>query len=253
MNDDALIVQIEKYLVIVLGNIKLAVPFFDLLAGVAVHRYRAVQAAAKVTSDALTHSVASGTAGKHSRHRAYQRDQYCFLHFRIPFVFLLCYTEKQKGLIFMPKNVSIAAETLLFNLYHTFRQRIKNGKNRMEAVRFSKPLDESLFPDLLLLGLEDGIEIARSQGWIEELTMDYELTVAGIEYAQRYEQKEHLIDAAEAAIRQANAAEKNAALAQQEADQAKKNAFRSNLFAIASLVISVISLILQYHQYHFLR
>ena len=54
---------------------------------------RAVQAAAKVASDTLTHSVASGTAGKHSRHRAYQRDQYCFLHFRIPFVYLLCYTE----------------------------------------------------------------------------------------------------------------------------------------------------------------
>ena len=51
------------------------------------------KAAAKVASDALTHSVSPGTAGKHSRHRAYQRDQYCFLHFRIPFVFLLCYTE----------------------------------------------------------------------------------------------------------------------------------------------------------------
>lgn len=153
----------------------------------------------------------------------------------------------------MPKNVSIVAETLLFNLYHAFRQRIKNGENRTEAVRFSKPLDESLFPDLLLLGLEDGIQIACSQGWIEELTMEYELTVAGIEYAQRYEQKEHLIDAAEAAIRQANAAEKTAALAQQEADQAKKDAFKSNLFAIVSLVISVVSLILQYQQYHFRR
>ena len=67
MNDDALIVQIEKYLVIVLGNIKLAVPFFNLLAGVAVYRYRAVQAAAKVASDALTYSVASGTAGKEEK------------------------------------------------------------------------------------------------------------------------------------------------------------------------------------------
>ena len=153
----------------------------------------------------------------------------------------------------MPKNVSIAAETLLFNLYHTFRQRVKNGENRIKAADFSKPLDKSLFPDEFLLGFEDVIETARSQGWIEELTMEYELTVAGIEYAQRYEQKEHLIDAAEAAIRQANAAEKTAVLAQQEADQAKTDAFRSNLFAIASLVISVISLILQYHQYHFLR
>lgn len=130
----------------------------------------------------------------------------------------------------MPKNVSIVAETLLFNLYHTFRQRIKNGENRIEAIRFSKPLDESLFPDLLLLELEDGIEIARSQGWIEELTMEYELTVAGIEYAQRYEQKEHLIDAAEAAIRQANAAEKTAVLAQQEADQAKNRCVQIKSF-----------------------
>lgn len=153
----------------------------------------------------------------------------------------------------MPENASIAAETLLFNLYHTFRQRVKNGESRINAADFSKPLDKSLFPDEFLLGFEDVIENARSQGWIEVLSMAYSLTATGIEYAQKYEQKEHLIDAAEAAIRQANAAEKTAALAQQEADQAKKDAFKSNLFAIASLVISVVSLILQYHQYHFLR
>ena len=147
----------------------------------------------------------------------------------------------------MPENVSIAAETLLFNLYHAFRQRVKNGENRIKAADFSKPLDKSLFSDEFLLGFEDVIETARSQGWIEVLTTAYSLTAAGIEYAQKYEQKEHLIDAAEAAIRQANAAEKTAALAQQEADQAKQDAFRSNLFAVASLVVSILGLIFQTH------
>ena len=59
----------------------------------------------------------------------------------------------------MPKNVSIVAETLLFNLYHTFRQRIKNGESRIEAIRFSKPLDESFSPTCCYLSLRTVLKL----------------------------------------------------------------------------------------------